>query len=125
MPRPRVLAVTPAPEVAEAIRATVTAERYEVDTVVSAADALERFTQQHYDLLISSLRLPDHDGRDLYFALRARWPSDYPRVIFLVAEGEESLPPATGLTGPEAPVLPVPFTPAALRDLLRRALGFP
>jgi hypothetical protein len=34
-------------------------------------------------------------------------------------------PPATGLTELGAPVLPVPCTPAALRDIVRRALGGP
>lgn len=123
MPRPRVLAVTDDAGTTEAIRATLTEEGYDVDTAGGAADALERFSQWHYDLLISSIRLPDLDGRDLYFALRERWPSAYPRVIFLVEAGAPIPPPAKGLTGPAAPVLPVPFTPEALRDMVRRALG--
>ena len=123
MPRPRVLVVTDDPETATAIRATLTAERYDVDTVRRAVDALRRFTEQHYDLLIASLWLPDLDGLDLYFVLRTRWPFAYPRVIFLLQAGTPSPPPAWGLTGPEAPVLPVPCTPEALRDIVRRALG--
>ncbi len=125
MPRPRVLLVTDDPETAAAIRALLTAERYDVDTVRRAVDALRRFTEQHYDVLIASLRLPDLDGRDLYFVLRERWPFAYPRVIFLVEAGAPSLPPDWGLTGPVAPVLPVPCTPEALRDMVRRALGVP
>lgn len=123
MPHPRVLVVSDDPEMNETIRATLTAERYDVDTVRRGADALERFSQQDYDLLISSVRLPDLGGPELYWALRTRWPSAYPRVIFLSHAGAPSPPPPRGLTGPEAPVLPVPFTSEALRDLVRRALG--
>lgn len=123
MPRPRVLVVTDERETAEAIHATLTAERYDVDTVGLGEDALEQFAQWHYDLLISSIRLPDLDGRDLFFALRERWPFAYPRVIFLVRDGAPIPPRAGGLTGSGAPVLPVPFAPAALRDMARRALG--
>jgi DNA-binding response OmpR family regulator len=49
MPHPRVLVVTDDAETTELIRGTLTAERYDVDTAGRAADALERFTQQHYD----------------------------------------------------------------------------
>jgi two-component system NtrC family sensor kinase len=123
MPRPQVLVVTEDRETADTIRATLTAEGYDVDTAGRAADALERFAQQHYDLLISSVRLPDLGGRELYWALRTRWPSASPRVIFLVPAGAPILPPAGGLTELGARVLPLPFTPAALRDVVRRALG--
>ena len=104
-------------------RATLTAEGYEVHTVGHGADVLERFSQQHYDLLISSIQLPDRDGRDLYIALRARWPFAYPRVLFLVPVNAQIPPPARGLVGPEAPILRTPLTPEALRDVARRALG--
>jgi DNA-binding response OmpR family regulator len=107
---------------AAAIRATLIAE-HDVDTVRSGLDALRRFTEQHDDLLIASLWLPDLDGRDLYFVLRARWPFAYPRVTFLVPADAPRPPPAWGLTGPAAPVLPVPCAPGALRNMVRRALG--
>lgn len=123
MPWPYVLVATDDVETAEAIRATLTAEGYEVHTVGHGADVLERFSQQHYDLLISSIQLPDRDGRDLYIALRARWPFAYPRVLFLVPVDAQIPPPARGLVGPEAPILRTPLTPEALRDVARRALG--
>jgi DNA-binding response OmpR family regulator len=123
MPRPRVLLVTDDSEPAEAIRVTLTAEGYDLDTVGRAADAFERFSQAQYDLLLSSIQLPDLDGRDLYFALRERWPFAYPRVIFLVQAGAPIPPPASGLMGRAAPILRVPFTPEVLRGMVRRALG--
>jgi len=123
MARPRVLVATDEVETAERIRVILAAEGCEVDTVGQAADALDQFTQYHYDLLITSLRLRDLDGPGLYWAFRARWPLAHPRVIFLVREGEDIPSSAKGLEGPEAPVLPVPFTPEWLRQIARRALG--
>ena len=123
MPRPRVLVVTDDPETTELVRATLTAEQYDVDTAGRGADALERFSQQHYDLLISSARLPDVGGRELCWALRTRWPSASPRVIFLAQAGAPIQLLGWGLAGPDAPVLSMPFTSEALRELVRRALG--
>lgn len=123
MPRPRVLVVTDRAEAAGAICATLTAEGCDVDTVSRGEDAVGRYAQHHYHLLIAGIQLPDLDGRDLYFILRARWPSASPRVIFLVPAGAPIPPPAAGLTTPVAPVLPTPFAPEALRDIARRALG--
>jgi DNA-binding response OmpR family regulator len=99
MPHPRVLVVTDDAETTELIRGTLTAERYDVDTAGRAADALERFTQQHYDLLISSVRLPDVGGRELYWALRTRWRSASPRIIFLIQTGAPIQPRAAGAHG--------------------------
>ena len=123
MLRPRVLVVTDDAVAAEAIRATLMAEGYDVDTTSRSAEALGQFAQYPYDLLIASLRLPDGDGPGLYWGLRDRWPSAYPRVLFLLQAGDPIPPSGRGLAGPAAPVLPVPFTPEALREIVRRALG--
>jgi DNA-binding response OmpR family regulator len=125
MPRPRVLVVTEDTRTAELIRGTLTTERCDVDTVSRGAAAIGQFTQQHYDLLISNLRLPDLGGHEFYWALRTRWPAAFPRVVFLAHAGASIPPSALGLTALEAPVLLVPFTLAALRDVVRRALGVP
>lgn len=120
MPRPRILVVTDDSETAERIRTILAPEHYDVDTASRAAEAFERFGQQHYDLMLTSIRLPDADGPGLYWALRERWPSAYPRVIFLVPS-DMSIP--GDLTGSEVAVLPVPFAVEPLREMVRHALG--
>jgi DNA-binding response OmpR family regulator len=119
MPRPRVLVVTDDAPTAERIR-TILAEHYDVDTASRAAEAFDRFSRQHYDLMLTSIRLPDVDGPRLYWSLRERWPSGYPRVIFLVPA---STPTPGDLTGSEVAVLPVPVAPDVLREMVRHALG--
>lgn len=100
MARPRILVASDDMETAEQVRSSLVAEGYAVDTAARAGQVFERFGRQPYDLLIASLQLPELDGPALYWALRQRWPSEDPRVIFLAPEGRRLPSSAAGLGGP-------------------------
>jgi DNA-binding response OmpR family regulator len=78
--RRRVLLVEDEVSVATAIAELLSVYDFHVDVVhtgTRAVDAIESFVP---DVVVLDVHLPDIDGRDVYRALRARWP-DLP-VVF-------------------------------------------
>ncbi len=67
------------------VSTTLTAERYEVVTAQSAEEAMERFGQNGFDLVITDLKLPGQSGLDLLAFIKSRKP-DVP-VIVITAFG--------------------------------------
>ena len=90
-----------------------------VDTARNGIEAVELLSQNHYDLILSDLRMPGLDGPALYDALRAMRPtSPIPRVIFMtgnVGGGDY----ADFLRGTTEPMLEKPFS----LDVVRRVVS--
>jgi len=53
---------------------------YACETAPSAAIALENLAREHFDLVLTDLRMPDIDGRALLHEIKRRWP-DLPVVV--------------------------------------------
>jgi CheY-like chemotaxis protein len=90
-----------------------------VDTARNGIEAVELLSQNHYDLILSDLRMPGLDGPALYDALRAMRPtSPIPRVIFMTgnAGGGDY---ADFLRGTTEPMLEKPFS----LDVVRRVVS--
>jgi CheY-like chemotaxis protein len=90
-----------------------------VDTARNGIEAVELLSQNHYDLILSDLRMPGLDGPALYDALRAMRPtSPIPRLIFMtgnVGGGDY----ADFLRGTTEPMLEKPFS----LDVVRRVVS--
>jgi CheY-like chemotaxis protein len=95
---------------------------YEVDLATDGAEALRLCEQARYDLILSDLQMPNMDGAALYQALRLRYGSTMPRMMFLTAPSH-SLDHARFLKTASVPVLSRPFTVETLQEAVRRALG--
>jgi two-component system, NtrC family, response regulator AtoC len=67
------------------VSATLKAERYEVVTAQSAEEAMEKFGQNGFALVITDLKLPGQSGLDLLAYVKSRMP-DVP-VIVITAFG--------------------------------------
>src|SRR5678816_2381206 len=52
---------------------------------VDGAEGLRRVEERRYDLVVTDLRMPGLEGPALYRALRARYPEQPPRVIFMLS----------------------------------------
>jgi excisionase family DNA binding protein len=61
----RVLVVDDEESIRELLSKTLAIERYEVDTAVDAAGALDRMRNSAYDLMIADLKMPGMDGLTL------------------------------------------------------------
>ena len=68
----RVLIVDDEPQLLRALRINLTARHYDVVTAADGAQALKAAGEQHPDLVVLDLGLPDLDGVDVIRALR-RW----------------------------------------------------
>ena len=93
---------------------------YEVETACSGEEALENMSVQHFDLVITDLRMPGVDGLELVEQVRARYPQT--RLILMTAFGSDQVEA-------EARRLQVyryitkPFRVEDLVDAARQALG--
>jgi CheY-like chemotaxis protein len=65
MSRPAILVVDDESNVAEALWQSLRIHEYEVQHCTSGEDALQFISQQHFDLIISDLRMPGIDGLEL------------------------------------------------------------
>jgi two-component system KDP operon response regulator KdpE len=84
--RPRILVVDDEPEIRRFLRASLRAHDYDVIEVDSGERALAAVAQQHPDLLILDLGLPDLDGVEVTRRIR-EW-SQIPIIILSVRDRE-------------------------------------
>jgi two-component system KDP operon response regulator KdpE len=82
----RVLVVDDQPQMAQALRAALTSQGYQVRTAAEGATALASFADWRPELIITDLYMPRVDGLELCRRIRAQ--SNVP-IIVLSAEGKE------------------------------------
>jgi CheY-like chemotaxis protein len=83
--RPRALVVDDAPDVAEMVGVMMTVAGYEVETALSAADALAIAGRARFDVVISDIGMPFMNGYEL--AERLRLMPGYEAVPLLAVTG--------------------------------------
>jgi len=97
-------------------------EGYEVDLAGNGRLALEMIDVQHYDLILTDLRMPELDGVTLYRELERRKPDLLRRVI--VITGTSGHPEYESfLEETQLPYLEKPFGLAALLAITRQVLS--
>ena len=84
----RVLVVDDEESIRELLSKTLAIERYEVDTAVDAAGALDRMRASDYDLLIADLKMPGMDG--LTLIRKAKSLNADLRIIIITGYSSES-----------------------------------
>ena len=115
----RVLVVDDEPIVNESCRRVLAHEGYEVDTTESGREGLDRACAQHFDLVITDLKMPDLDGMDLVRALRR----ERPNTAVLIITGYGTVPSAVEAMGlGVSDYIEKPFTPHRLAKAVHEAL---
>ena len=93
-------------------------ESHSVDTCTSTTEALALVERAGYDAIFLDMRMPDHDGIELYSVLKERYPRLCRRVIFVT--GDRLSPDIREFfESNRLPYLLKPFT----ADELKRTLG--
>jgi two-component system response regulator PilR (NtrC family) len=93
MPEPaapiRILVVDDEPDLRELYTLTLVREGWEVDEAASVEEARSRLQQQHFDVAIVDMRLPDGEGLDILAWVAAQRRSE--RIIMATAYGNAAL----------------------------------
>jgi CheY-like chemotaxis protein len=95
---------------------------HQVEAASGGAEALRRCEHMRYDLIVSDLRMPKMDGAALYQALRDKYGSAKPRMIFVTGQAH-SLDYAGFLGMAGVPVLAKPFTVDRLQKAVSQTLS--
>lgn len=104
-------------EIREALAEILTGAQHRVVTVGSGREALERMAVEHYDVILTDIRMPDFDGRALYQEIEQRWPGQGGRVVFVTGDTLASaLREFVSESG--RPVIEKPFLPGEVRRIV-------
>jgi CheY-like chemotaxis protein len=96
-------------------------EKLDLDVASSAREALQKVVRGDYDLILSDIRMPDFDGKQLFKFLEEHLPEARSRVVFLT--GDSGNPETQKfLEEAQAPYLTKPIDISALVTLVRQVL---
>lgn len=118
----RILVVDDDDHVRDLLADVLSQEGRAVDVARDGSEALALLDHNHYDVILSDLRMPGLDGPALYEALRTRnlpmrHTTTVPRVIFVTGnagDGEY----ADFLKGTTEPMLEKPFSTKVVRQVV-------
>ena len=118
----RVLVVDDEPVVNESCRRVLADEGFDVESTESGRDGLDRARTQHFDLVITDLRMPDLDGMELVRSIRRERPGT--AVVVITGYGTVASAVQAIRLG-VSDYLEKPFTPDQLTQAVSQALTTP
>jgi CheY-like chemotaxis protein len=116
-----ILVIDDEPSVVRALTGLLRRDGYRVATASNGRHALAQLQEQHYDVILCDLRMPELDGPAFYAILTRQYPALRQRVIFLTGEtgGETS---GTFLTQCGRPWLRKPSPITTIRRAIQQVL---
>jgi len=112
-----VLIVDDEAEIRDALTEILASAQHRVVAVASGREALERLAGEHFDAIITDIRMPDIDGRALYQEIARRWPERTRRVVFVTGDTLASAL-REFVNGSGRPVIEKPFMPSEVRRVI-------
>jgi DNA-binding response OmpR family regulator len=118
----RILVVDDEQVIVEIIRRVLDGEECEVDVSTDGKTAQHMFMDIQYDLCILDVKMPEISGSDFYHWLEEKQPNLAKWVIFTTGDGV-SEGTASFLEESGRPFLPKPFSPEALKNLVKQVMS--
>jgi CheY-like chemotaxis protein len=119
---PSILLIDDDDSILAIVQKALSQEGYEVETANSGRRAIEVITRGDYDLILSDIRMPDFDGKQLFEFLDKNLAEYRTRVIFLT--GDAGNPDTSQfLRDTQCPYLSKPVDIPALLELVNRRLA--
>ncbi|MGH9792462.1 MAG: response regulator [Candidatus Acidiferrales bacterium] len=120
--QPVVLVIDDDPSIMAILKKALSQEDLAFDCADSARKAVEMLARDDYDLILSDIRMPDFDGKQLFVFLSQHQPHYQGRVVFLT--GDTGNPETMAfLEESQCSYLSKPLDLQALSKLLRRRLS--
>jgi CheY-like chemotaxis protein len=118
MKKKRVLIVDDEVAIARLVALIVRDMGYEADTANNGAEALQKLSQNRPDLIILDLIMPVMTGEELIQEIQGNPElADIPIVLL------STRPSARGYRKDAFPVIPKPFEPTQVKEIVRGVLG--
>ena len=117
-----ILVVEDEPTISQVCHRVLTGEGFQVDIAVNAEIAKQILDVKKYDLCLIDIRTPAMNGDELYDWLTGKHPSQASRVIFTTGD-VMNVDTQKLIEKSARPLLPKPFTPDELRDVVRTFFG--
>jgi DNA-binding NtrC family response regulator len=105
--------------VIKSCRRILEAEGFEVTTVPSADEALEKVKNYDFDLLLIDVKMPKHDGIFLMREVKKNWP-DIPIIVMSGYPTPETIADVLKLGATQ--FIPKPFKPDELMKSIRQVI---
>ena len=119
MKKGRILVIDDEPSVVDAIMTILSDTGYETIGALSGQEGLERLGRKRFDVAIIDLKLPDMSGLVALSVILDKNPGI---VAVLITAHETAELRAEAMAAGFAAVLPKPFSPSALLDVIRDVL---
>lgn len=117
--RGRVLLIDDDEDILLVIGKALSKEQFDLETANSARKAVQLLARGDYDVVLSDIRMPDFDGKQLFQFLEEHLPEMKDHVIFLT--GDTGNPKTLEfLQKVKRPYLPKPIDIPALLELVRQ-----
>ena len=120
--RKSVLLIEDEPAISKFCVRILSAEGFEVDSVVNGKVARHALEKKQYDLCLVDIRTPEMNGMEFYQYLKKEHPELTNKIIFTTGDlltGDTK----AFLEETNRPYLPKPFAPDELRAIVRAALS--
>jgi CheY-like chemotaxis protein/glycine cleavage system H lipoate-binding protein len=116
----KILVVDDEIPVCKSICTALESHEYLVDMAYSGSEALKKDQDNHYDVIVADLMMPEMSGMDLLQKIK----EDRPEVQVILVTGYPAIKTAVEAIKLGAfDYIPKPFTPSDLRSAVARALG--
>jgi DNA-binding NtrC family response regulator len=115
----RILVVDDDVIVIKSCRRILEAEGFEVTTVPSADDALEKMKMYDFDLLVMDVKMPKHDGIFLMREIKKNWP-DIPIIVMSGYPTPETIADVLKLGATQ--FIPKPFKPDEFMKSIKQVI---
>ena len=117
----RILVIDDEPEIADTLMEILRNSGHGADAVGDGREGLKAAQSGTYDLIISDIRMPFVDGRELYYTLRRARPEMADRIAFVTGD-TLSAEIQSFLAETKASYIEKPFLPSDVMKLLRQAM---
>ncbi|MCJ7497152.1 MAG: sigma-54 dependent transcriptional regulator [candidate division Zixibacteria bacterium] len=119
MAKGNILVVDDEVVICKSIQRILSPEGYEVKTALSGEEALEKISQESFDIVITDLKMPGMDGMELLTKIKEKDPE----IIVIIITGYSTVQTAVQAMKMGAlDYIPKPFTPEELIVVVEKAL---